>query len=701
MATDEFTIGVDIGGTFTDCVVIDPTGAIGVGKVPTRPDDRAGSFFESIEEAAGRFGLTLDEILGRTGKLVHGTTTGTNALLTRTGADVGLLTTVGHRDSTHMMNGAGRLSGTPPDLVLDLPNTDKPVPLVPKRLIREVQERVDHAGTALLELDETSVRDAYAQLRADGANAVAVALLWSIRNGRHEERIAEIIAEEDAEMFVSCSSQLSPRLGELERTMTTVINSYIGPLMNRYVQEIEDGARRHGYGGRVLYAQCAGGAITAEEAQSAPVRTVHSGPVSGTLGSAFLARRMGEENLIVTDMGGTSFDVSVVRDQQPDVREVAEIERFGVAMPMVFVDTIGAGGGSIAWVDEAGRLNVGPQSAGAFPGPACYGNGGTEPTVTDADLVLGVLDPETFLHGRMHLDRDAAEKAVGTIADAMGMDLYEAAAGIVRIIDSKMSDLLRRMSVLRGLDPREFVCFAYGGGGPVHAAAVARDVGVKRLIVPLLHVAPVWSAFGASIAPVSHVHQRWETHKLPVDPVAVNTIFDALELEAHETLSAEGFPASTHTLTRSLRCKYNAQFYDVEVSVPEGPLAIGELEKIQRDFERNYDELHGEGAGYREGGAQITSFTVRASVRTEEPQIAAQSLSVDARWTERSVFWSETGSFAPTRVLSMSNGVLDERLRGPMLVELPDTVVVIRPGQTAEFDALGSLVINVAGDDVP
>jgi N-methylhydantoinase A len=217
----------------------------------------------------------------------------------------------------------------------------------------------------------------------------------------------------------------------------------------------------------------------------------------------------------------------------------------------------------------------------------------------------------------------------------------------------------------------------------------------------LLHVAPVWSAFGASIAPVSHVHQRWETHTLPADHVAVNTIFDQLEREAHETLSAEGFPGSTHTLTRALRCRYNAQFYDVEVSVPSGALGTTELELLQSDFERIYDELHGEGAGYREGGAQITSFTVRASARTDEPQIAAQSLSVDARWNERPVFWSEIGSFAPTPVLTISNGVLDERLHGPMLVELPDTVVVIRPGQTAEFDRLGSLMINVTGGEVP
>ena len=443
-----FIVGVDIGGTFTDCVIVGPDGAVMTGKVPTRPDDRAGSFFEAVEEAAHGFALSLEQVLRRSKRLVHGTTTGTNALITRSGAQVGLLATIGHRDCTHVMNGAGRLAAST-DRMLDLAATDKPEPLVPKRRIQEVVERVDFAGDVLVPLDEESVRRALRELRNQKVDSIAVALLWAMRTNTHEQRIVELIRAQEPDLFVCCSSDLSPRVGEFERTMTTIVNAYIGPLMNAYVEEIEREARSRGYQGRVLYAQCAGGAITAEEAQQAPVRTVHSGPVSGTLGSAFLAARMNEPNVIVTDMGGTSFDVSVIRDLQPDVREVCEIERFPVAMPMVFVDSVGAGGGSIAWIDQAGRLAVGPQSAGAFPGPACYGNGGTEATVTDADVVLGVIDPENFLHGRMRLDRDAAIAAVRGIADQLNMDLYETAAGINRIIDSRMADLLRRMSVLQ------------------------------------------------------------------------------------------------------------------------------------------------------------------------------------------------------------------------------------------------------------
>jgi N-methylhydantoinase A len=691
-----YVVGVDIGGTFTDCAVVGPDGRVRTGKVPTRPDDRARSFFEAVDDAAAKFELSLDELLSRCDRLVHGTTTGTNALITRTGARVGLVTTAGHGDAPFVMKGFGRLAGLPVDRMLDISFADKPEQLLPKRRVAEVVERVDFEGDVIVQLDEESALAAISRLAADGADALTVSFMWSVRNDAHERRVVELARERHPDLFVTAASEVSARVGEYERTMTGIVNSYIGPLMSEYVRAIERGASERGYAGRVMYAQCAGGTITAEEAQEAPIRTVHSGPVSGTLGSAFLAGLMHEPNLIVTDMGGTSFDVSVIRDGAPDLREASVLERFEIALPMVYVDSIGAGGGSIAWIDESGGLQVGPQSAGADPGPACYGKGGTEATVTDADVVLGIIDPDSFLHGAAKLDRTAAEAAVGRIAARLELELHEAAAGINRIVDSRMADLLRRMSVLRGLDPREFVCFAYGGMGPVHAGAVAREVGVKRLIVPLLHTAPVWSAFGATVADVVHIYQRPRRLVMRADPAELTAVFEELEREGRETLRSEGFAADAIELQRSLRMKYSAQVYDVDVPVPaRGALGAADIERIDLDFTRIYDELHGEGSGHREGGVEITSCIVRARGLLEPPTLAPAQPASSSDWSSRSVFWQELGGFSETPVLRVSGGRLDDRLEGPLLVELPDTVVVLRPGQSAVFDELGSLVVEL------
>jgi N-methylhydantoinase A len=682
-----YAVGVDIGGTFTDCAVVGPDGGIRTGKVPTRPGDRARSFFEAIEDAAAKLDLSLDELLARCDRLVHGTTTGTNALITRAGARVGLITTAGHGDAIRIMKGAGRLAGVSGERMLDLAGTDKPEQLVARADVAEVVERVDFAGDVIVPLDERSV--AAGLDRLDGVDALAVSLLWSVRNDEHEQRVVALARERRPELYVTAASEVAAQVGEYERTMTGVINSYIGPLMSGYIGSIEDGARARGYPGRIMYAQCAGGTITADEARRAPIRTVHSGPVMGTLGSAFLAERMGEPNVIVTDMGGTSFDVSVIRDGKPDLREASVLERFEIALPMVYVDSIGAGGGSIAWLDDAGGLQVGPRSAGADPGPASYGKGGTEPTVTDADVVLGIVDPGSFLHGAAPLDLEAAETAVGALAERLGLGLHETAAGINRIVDSKMADLLRRMSVLRGLDPREFVCFAYGGMGPVHASAVAREVGVKRLVVPLPHVAPVWSAFGATVADVVHIYQRPRRLRMPAEPEELAATFAELELQGRETLATEGFGDDLIELRRSLRLKYSAQVHDVEV-----PVADLDVSRIAADFARLYEALHGEGSGHPEGGSEITGFVVRARGLGEPPELVSPPVAAATR-TSRRVYWQELGGLADTPVLRLGEGRLDEELEGPLLLELPDTVVVLRPGQRARYSELGSLVIEV------
>jgi len=688
-----YLVGVDIGGTFTDCAIVAPGGAIRKGKVPTRSEDRAASFFEAIAEAAAGFELTLGELLAQAERIVHGTTTGTNALITRAGARVGLLTTAGHGDAIAIMKGAGRLAGLDGDVLLDLAGTNKPEQIVPRIRVAEVNERIDFEGEVVVDLDVASAERALDALTGADIDALTVSLLWSPRNDEHEQRVAELARERHPELFVTAASEVSAHVGEYERTMTGIINSYIGPLMNDYVAAIESGAREHGYQGRIMYAQCAGGTITAEEVQRTPIRTVHSGPVMGTLGSVFLGERMGERNIIVTDMGGTSFDVSVIRDAAPDLREQSILERFEIALPMVYVDSIGAGGGSIAHLDDSGGLQVGPQSAGAHPGPACYGQGGTEPTVTDADVVLGIVDPDNFLHGAAKLDRDAAERAIMRVAEPLGLSLHEAAAGISRIVDAKMADLLRRMSVLRGLDPREFTCFAYGGMGPVHASAVAREVGMRRLVIPLPHIAPVWSAFGSTVADVVHVYQRPQRHRLPVEAAVLEAVFAELEEQGRAVLASEGFAAERIELRRSLRMRYAAQVHDIEVPLePGAPL---DSDAVTAAFASLYETLHGEGSGHPEGGIAITTLVIRARGLTEPLELATPPAAEQPHWSSRQVYWYEQGGFADTALLRLQEGGVGEKLEGPLLIELPDTVVVVRPGQSASFGELGSLTIEL------
>lgn len=691
-----FSIGVDIGGTFTDCTVVDDAGGVYTGKSPTTPDDRSRGFFDAITVAAEAVQLSLSELLARTERIVHGTTTGTNAIVARHGAKVGLLTTAGHGDVMFLMRGSGRTSGLPPDELLDIPATDKPAPLVPKHLIFEVVERVDVDGEVIVPLDEAAVRAAARSLVEAGIEAVCVSFLWSIKNPAHEKRARDLLLEEAPQLYVSCASDLVARLGEYERTTAGLMNAYIGPLMLRYVSAIESGARTRGFDRDVLFAQCAGGAITGEEVRAAPIRTVQSGPVAGIVSSVLWAQQAGYRNLIAADMGGTTFDVSVIRNGEPLERDLSVFQRYELALPMLDVESIGAGGGSIAWIDGSGRLNVGPQSAGADPGPACYGRG-REPTVTDADLVLGVLDPERFLGGRMKLDKARARESLASVGGRLGLDPFETAAGVVRIVDARMADLIRRMSVLRGFDPRDFACLAFGGGGPVHCAAVAQEAGMRQVVVPMPRTAAVWSAFGAAACDVTHVYQEANLIDLPADMQRITDAFGRLEKRALMQLRAEGFTDAQVSLRRTARMKYAMQVHDVEVPLPDGAFRQAGCEQLSDAFERIYEVIFGQGSGYREGGIQITSFQVRAIGLTSKPRLKSRH-DTDGSSVQRSsrpVYWSETGRFEETPVLRVSGNFHFESLPGPALIELPDTVIVIRPEQTVRVDDLGNVVIDI------
>jgi N-methylhydantoinase A len=593
------------------------------------------------------------------------------------------------------MGGGGRTSGLTAEQSLHVPSTDKPEPLVPKKLVVEVAERIDVDGEIVVPLDEEGARNAIRRLVEDGVDAIAVSLLWSIKNDAHELRVKELVREIAPEIFVTCASELISQVGEYERTTTAVMNAYIGPLMTRYITSIERGAASRGYAGRVLFAQCAGGAITGDDAKLAPIRTVNSGPVAGVVSSELLSRRIAVKDVLLADMGGTTFDVSVIRDSTALRRSTSMFQRYELALPMLDIESVGAGGGSIAWIDESGRLNVGPKSAGAFPGPACYGTGGTEATVTDSDVVLGFIDPANFLEGRMAVDVGLAIRAIERVADPLGLSVHQAAAGIARIVDSKMADLIRRMSVMRGLDPRRFALFAFGGGGPVHAASVAREAGIKHVIVPMPSIAAMWSALGAALADVTYVYQQPCDLKLPIEPEELNEIFGRLEQRAAAVAAQQDLAYLPHEVIRSARMKYGMQVHDVEVPVPGGYLGHEEIRHLDEDFHKVYESIFGQGSGYRIGGTDITSLQVRFTGLTTKPDL----LSVSEResvssLSNRPIYWSETGTVVDTPIVRSVSGVIAERLQGPALVEMPDTVAVIRPGMTAESDKHGNLVID-------
>ena len=365
-------------------------------------------------------------------------------------------------------------------------------------------------------------------------------------------------------------------------------------------------------------------------------------------------------------------------------------ERYAMALPMLDIESVGAGGGSIAWIDEQGRLNVGPQSAGARPGPACYGLGGTEATVTDADVVLGLIDPDKYLGGRMKLDRAKAEEVVGALAQRLGMGLVETAAGISTVVDAKMADLVRRMSLLRGLDPRRFACAAFGGGGPLHSPSVAAQAGIGKLIVPLPRAASVWSAFGAATSDVAHIFQKWTVLPLPVPGARLEAIFAELEDQARGKLRSQGVELDDVVLARSARMRFSMQIHDVEVPVAPGVIDDARIAQLDRDFEAIHDQLFGKGSGFRAGGVDFAAFQVRATARTAKPSLVASGSNGRHQPATRAIYWPELGQHVSTPVFDAAPSAT---LEGPALIELPDTVIVVRPGQSGAPDDAGNYVI--------
>jgi N-methylhydantoinase A len=693
-----FYCGVDTGGTFTDCAVIDQAGRITIAKHPSTPHDYSVGVFNALDACAARIGIGIDELMQNTEHLFVGTTVGTNALVQMKGAKTGMITTRGHRDCLAIMRSAGRSAGLPIEKLLHVSRHQKPAPLVARHLVREVSERVDWKGSVFLDLNEAESEQAIRDLLDEGVDAIGICFLWSIVNPDHEKRLKEMIGRVAPGTFVSCSHELIAKRGEYERAVGTAINCFIGPTMSQYIEKIEARAAANGYTKPILVLQVTGGVVPSREVVQTPLYTIGSGPAAGVTGSNYLAQKMGDANTIVTDMGGTSFEAGIIYEGQPLNSSETIINQYVFSMPRIDVQSIGSGGGSILWVDEtSGTLRVGPESAGADPGPACYGKGSC-PTITDANLVLGYLNPDNFLGGTMPLDRQKSIEALQPLAEKLGMDVFRFAAGAIRIAEAQMAELIRQMSLQRGLDPREFVIFAYGGAGPTHACEYARELGVGRIVVPLGTISAAWSAFGTLCADILHVYEKSDLLSQPFDLEHINRCFLELEAEGRGQLEEDGIEAGRIEIQRFLEVKYRMQIHQLSVPVPSGELDEAALEKVLEQFERIYESFYGKGSAYREAGLEIGLFKVNAIGKMIKPAIPELGGGESgAAPVSRSIYWRDAGAQIETPVYTGQELMPGQVVSGPAVVEYPETTVVVQSYARGWLDPSGSFIIELEG----
>jgi N-methylhydantoinase A len=695
-------LGIDIGGTFTDLVLMDDDGRISTAKALTTPGELEIGVLNAVALAAKAQGVTPEALLGEVKTFGHGTTQATNALIERTGARTGLITTHGFGDTIELQRLMGFTAGVSVDQLGWYSRRRYPHPIVPRKLRREVRERVDQAGRAILPLDEDGARRAIQELIDAGAETFAVALLWSFRNPDHEQRIGAMIREVRPDAYVSLSCEVSPILGEYERTATTVLNSYLAPKVVSYLGRVEALLQERGFRGKFYILNSAGGVMPADEAARRPVLLITSGPTGGVLGSLHLAAALGHDNIITTDMGGTSFDVSTIVDGKPLVSATHEAGGYHLNTPMIDIRAVGAGGGSVARV-EGGLLRVGPESAGARPGPVCYGRGGVLATVTDADVVLGIISPDNFLGGRMKLDEEAATEAIRTqIAEPLGLGVAEAAAGIRRVVDGHMADTLREVTIGRGYDPRDFVIFAYGGAGPAHCAGFGAELGARRIVIPATSMAH--SAYGAL---ASDIHQSAERSLLirggggsrdpweGIDGGAISAIFAKLEALCLMKIKRAGVDPEKADIIRTADIRYRRQTHDLIIDFPPGPIGAESVKEAVGRFELKYEAVYGRGAGFREAGVKLSTFRVQAIGRTRKPSLSGSSAVGPPRPTARDIFEPTAQRWISASVWEWLDLPSGYSVQGPAVIEHPETTVYVGASQTAVMDKAGNLLIEL------
>jgi N-methylhydantoinase A len=691
-----YHIGIDIGGTFTDTFVTDGSGGWR-GKAPTTPAALVDGLIASLDTAAAEAGRPLGEILAATERFAVGTTAVTNTLAQLSGARTGVILTRGFRDLLVMARGHRRGAD---GMSLPLPD------LVARTAVEEVRGRIDQRGEVIEPLDEADVLRAVRRLvEEERIEALAVCLLWSFQNPNHEARVRALARRAFPDLFVTCSAEVFPVIREYERLMTAVLNAYTWRSFSAFVDALEGALRRRGLAAPITVMQSNGGTLSCAEARAKPVFLAQSGPVAGVAAACALAARMGYGDVITGDMGGTSFDVSVVVGGEPLRRVRAELFGFWTGMVMVDVSSIGAGGGSIAWLDEREMLRVGPRSAGADPGPACYGKGGGAPTITDALVVLGLIDPAYFLGGRIALDGEAAAAALGRVAGPLGLGVTAAAVGVYRLALEQMLGAIKALLVEKGLDPRRFTLLSYGGCAALFTAAIARELGIPRVVVPRL--ASVFSATGAATADVRRDLSRTCFRAMPVPPGVLRDVFEALGEDVRLALATEGVPPARIEIVHEADLRFRKQQWEVTVPVPAEPITADTVRRLERDFLLRYEALYGRGTALAAAGIDLVNCRAVGIGRLPELTAAAPSGASGPGGRPRAkgrrrLVALDGGAGAPAAgaATELFVEVWDGEavgagmtVDGPALVERRDTTIYVPPGMRAATDAEASWVI--------
>ncbi|MFT3863225.1 MAG: hydantoinase/oxoprolinase family protein [Solirubrobacterales bacterium] len=687
MAEALYKVGVDIGGTFTDSVVVDADGTRTIAKALTTYGELDQGVLDSLAANARQRDLSVEQLLSRTAVFVHGTTQATNALLTRHGAKTGLITTKGHEDSILIGKIQSKVAGLPERELIHSSRLEKPEPIVPRPLIHGITERVDRDGEIVVTLDEDEVRVAVEALVSEGVEAVAVSLLWSFLNPTHEHRVAEIVAATAPELHVALSHEIAPVLGEYERTATTAISAYIGPRVAGYLGQLEERLTSLGLTSQMLVMQASGGLTSAADGVNRPIVTLDSGPTGGVLGCQYLGELLEEENVICTDVGGTSFDVGMILGGKIPLDPEPVVGKYTLRMPKVLVESIGAGGGSVAWVDEGGLLRVGPRSAGSQPGPACYGSGGTEPTVTDADLVLGYLDPVGAVGGSISLRRDLALAALATVGERLGIEPEDVAIGIERIVNAQMADLVRRSTIEQGDDPRDCILVAYGGAGPTHAAFYGADIGVKDIVIP--PESTVFSAEGMLTCDLVHIAEMSHRAQAPLDPAMIEGLgarLEKLDRQVREHFDRDGGHGEVG-VTYVVGVRFLAQVHTLAIEIDRAALSNGFDAHLGERFRDRYEQVFGAGAVIDDAALEIEFLRVtgRRSIDPIPFEPAAETDDEVGPVGERDAYFEGHG-FVQTKVFedaALHPGALIE---GPAIIQRMGDSVTVPPAYRARVD---------------
>lgn len=696
----KYIIGVDTGGTFTDVTVMTPEGELFVDKAPTTPRDFSKGILDALMEVAKLMNLSRRKLLENTLMFKHGSTISTNAMITREGSKVGLITTRGFEDTTLIMRGIGRVAGLDEEGIKHQATAVKPEPIVPKELIRGVTERIDFRGDVVIPINMDEAREALRYLVEEKqVEAIAVNFLFGFVNPVHEKKIKELVEKlYGQEIYLSLSHELMPVIREYTRSNTVIIDAYLAKTVRSYIRSLSERLKNDGYQYPLLIMQSNGGIVNENEIAS--IGNLSSGPAGGVIATKYIADMLGHPNVISTDMGGTSFDVGLIVDGFWRYSREPIVERFHITWPMIDVESIGAGGGTISVVDPTTkRLIVGPKSAGADPGPICYDIGGDKVTVTDADLALGYLNPDYFLGGRLKLKKDKAEKAIKEkLATPLGMSVIEASAGIYDIINSHMSDLIRKQVVRTGHIPEEFHIYSFGGAGPVHAAAYAADLGIKKVYV--FPTSSVFSAFGITVADIVHTFATSYRYRMPVDPKVLNNRLEEIETYLFKIMGREGFERNEVEFRRIFFMRYRRQLNELAISVPVKEYNDKDILKIMEIFDQKYEEVFGEGSAYREAGVELISFTIDAIGKTSKPTLRVykegKASPKDALKGSREVFFTKpVKDFYKTKIYDYDRLKPGNVIEGPSVIETRITTIVIPLENVAKVDKYLNVEISI------